>query len=410
MKKILLLITAVVLVTSGCKYSSEPDEKAFVTAIGIDKGEKFNLRFTFVFASPSKDDSESGGGEGDETIVVEAPSLYSAIEDINSFKSKKIELTHAQTVVFSEELASEGLKDYIYMLVRSNDFRPNIYLCIADKSSMDFLENVKPTQTHHLEKYFQYIFEKWSHSSYGEMYLYDVYFDLLSENKASILPYCAINDSELNEEEPSESESEEDGQYLPYTDDFAVNIVAGDNVRKHENPAEIQGGAVLKDGVFQVLLGKEETMTAQMIADGFPDSYLTVSNPTSAESMITVYLSQGKKAKISVKAEENPKISIFIDIEGDFISVGYDDSFVKNPKAFEEYLEEKMENEIMNLMKKSTDELDSDICGFSEKAKKCFSTVKDWKAYDWEEKYKNAEFDVNVNVTMRTYGELTQDV
>jgi spore germination protein KC len=135
-----------------------------------------------------------------------------------------------------------------------------------------------------------------------------------------------------------------------------------------------------------------------------------VSNPTSAESMITVYLSQGKKAKISVKAEENPKISIFIDIEGDFISVGYDDSFVKNPKAFEEYLEEKIENEIMNLMKKSTDELDSDICGFSEKAKKCFSTVKDWKAYGWEEKYKNAEFDVNVNVTMRTYGELTQDV
>lgn len=429
MKRFLLLFMAIIFTISGCKYSSEPDEKSYVTAIGVDKGEKYDLRFTFIFTTPQPGKSDSGGGseEQDETVVIEAPSLYSAIEQMNSFKSKTVELTHTQTIVFSEELAKEGIKEYIYMLVRSDNFRPNIYICIADKSSMEFLEKIKPVQTYHLEKYFQLIFKKLNSGSYGEMYLYDIYFDMLSENKASILPYCAINEqqiegptespSETPSEPPSEASSEsnekpteESGHFASYTDDFAVNIIAGKTVRKNENPAEIQGAAVIKDGVYLSVLGRIENMIVQMINDKFPDSYITVSNPYDPGKMITVFMSQQNDTKVTVDTENSPKISISADLEGDFISLGEDDTFLKDPSLFEAYFKEKMEEEVMKLLEKTSKELDCDICSFFKTAKKSFMNIGDWNDYDWINRYKDAEFDVDINVTMRTYGELSQNV
>lgn len=419
MKRFVMLLMAVILMMSGCKYSSEPDEKSYVTAIGIDKGEKYPLRFTFIFASPAQSGSKNEDkSDNDETVAVEAPSLYSAIEQMNGFKSKTVELTHTQTIVFSEELAKEGIKEYIYMLVRSDNFRPNIYICIADKSAMDFLDKINHVQTHYLEKFFQLIFKKRRGVNYSEMYLYDTYFDLLSENKASILPYCSINKKQIEgaaeipsepEGESTEEPSEEDGgRYAADTDDFAINIIAGGTMRRNDNPSEIQGAAVLKDGVYVTVLGKNEDMAVQLIDNGFPDSYITVSDPNSPDNMITVFLSQNKKTKVDVETEKVPKISVKIDLEGDFTSLGTNNLFLKDPKLFEDYLEGKIKEEVIKLLEKTV-ELDCDICSFSEDAKKCFSNVADWKNYDWLNKYKDAEFAVDVNITMRTYGELSQN-
>lgn len=430
MKRFVLLLTAVILTVSGCRYSSEPDEKSFVTAIGIDKGEKYELRFTFIFASPQKDDSKGKESEENETVVIEAPSIYSAIEQMSSFKSKAVELTHVQTVIFSEELAKEGLKDYIYALVRSDDFRPNIYVCVADKSSMEFLEKIKPGQTPHLEKYFQLIFKKMNLGSYGEMYLYDLYFDLLSAGKASILPYCAVNSLQIEEaaEEPSEGKeepsengsegaggsneepSENGGRFASYTDDFAINSTAGGTVQKNENPAEIQGAAVIKDGMYAALLGRNENMIVQMLNSKFPDSYISAADPYNENNTVTVYISQKDKTRVTVNTGDVPEISIRADLEGDFVSLGENDAFIKNPSLFEAYFEEKIKEEVLKLLEKSARELDCDVCSFFRQAKRCFANVRDWEEYDWAGKYKNAEFNVEINVTMRSYGELSRNV
>ncbi len=422
MKLISMLLIAVVLF-SGCTNVTEVDEKSFVTAIGFDKGEIYNYRFTFVFTSPAKDNSKKGGAEEDETIVIEAPSIYSAIEQINNFKSKTIELTHTQTLIFSEELAREGISDYIYMLVRSNHFRPNTYVCITDKSSMEFLEKINPVQTYHLEKYFQMIFSKLSAGNKGDLYLYDSYFRLLGEGKASVLPYCSLNNIQyLSEnEEPTENpsdepreESEKDkkitGHFASYTDDFAINTIAGETISKSDNPAEIQSVAVLKNGQFNCVLGRVETIALQMITNGFPSSYVTVSNPESPSSMVTCYLSRKKNTKIDISCANTPVIDVKINLEGDFVQVGQYADCIKNTSDFEEYLEVKIENVINAFLLKISRDINCDICGFSEVAKSNFLTVEKWKDYNWAERFSKALFNVDVEVTMRTYGELSQVV
>ncbi len=426
MKRILTIILVVIIFLPACTRVTEVDGKAFVTAIGFDKGENYNLRITFVFTSPSKSGSNSESSEKDETIVVEAPSLYSAIEQINNFESKTVELTHTQTIIFSEELAKEGLKEYIYMLVRSSHFRPNTYVCISDKSTMEFLEKIKPVQTYHLEKYFQLLFSKMTSGSHGDMYLYDSYFKLLSEGQACILPFCAVNETELmnskskgdlnktydsKEQEPTEMPSEGEtigGKYADNTDDFAINTIAGDNITKSENKAEIQGVAILKDGVLVSVLGRRETTSLQMIANSLPNVYLTLSNPSFPDKMITCLVSQKEKTTIKTHCDEKLKIAVTITLEGDFTEVGENADYIKHPRLFEEYFEAKAKEDIINLLNKLSYELNCDVCGFSEAAKSQFLTIPEWKNYNWKEKFKECEYDVTVNMTVRTYGELSQ--
>lgn len=420
MKQAICIFCAFVFLITGCSRVTEVDSKSFVTAIGFDKGENYNLRFTFVFTSPTKDNSKDSTAE---TIVIEAPSLYSAIEQINNFKSKEIQLTHTQTIIFSEELAKDGIEEYIYMLVRSSHFRPNTYVCITDKSSMEFLKKIDPSQSYHLEKYFQLIFNKMTSGKKGDLYLYDAYFRLLSSGGSGVLPYCAINETTIKgissssdkspDDEPTTEPTESEtipGAFMPNTDDFAINTVAGGTVSESKNKAEIQGVGVIKDGKLISLLGRLEALTLQMITNSMPDSYVTISNPSYNDRMITCYVVPDNKTKISVKCSEAPVITIKVTLEGDFIEVGKDNTFIKQPTLFEEYFEEKTEEAARAFLEKTARDLKSDICGFSERAKAQFLTVEEWTAYGWEEKYANASFEVEVNLTIRTYGELSQSV
>ncbi len=418
-KTIVLIICFLLCFLAGCTRVTELDEKSFVTAIGFDKGENYNLRFTFVFTNPSKSSDSSNPKEKDETIVIEAPSLYSAIEQINNFKSKTIELTHTQTVVFSEELAKEGLSEYIYMLVRSSHFRPNTYVCIADGSSMEYLENVNPAGVYHLEKFFQLLFNKMTSGTKGDMYLYDSYFRLKSESGAAVLPYCAINKvvpqtekaESKGDEAPSEETSDKqtiEGKYAENTDDFAINTLAGNSISLSDNTSQIQGVAVLKDGYMIGKLGKLETICLQMITNSMPKGYFTLSNPDFPEKMLTCYITQSTPAKINVECKNKPLVDIKINLEGDFSEVGNKDEYIENPEKFEAYFEAKIKEAIERFLEKITKDLDSDICAFSDAAKAKFLTVDEWESYKWKEKFKNCEYSVDVNLTMRTYGELSQ--
>lgn len=418
MKLKLIAICFIILTISGCTRITEIDSKSFVTAIGFDKGENYNMRFTFVFTSPSKETSLKEGKQ-DETIVIEAPSLYSAIEQINNFKSQTIVLTHTQTLIFSEELAREGLKEHIYMLVRSNHFRPNTYVCITDKSSMEFLEKINPVQTYHLEKYFQLLFNKMTSGTKGDLYLYDSYFRLLSAGKAAVLPYCAINEIKLKEsqsqeeptdENPSEGPSEEEtipGEFAQNTDDYAINITAGHTISKSENTSEIHGIAVLKNGKLISVLGQNEALALQMITNSLPPTYLTLSNPNHPDKMITCYISSEENSKIDVKCNKTPEITVSVRLEGDFTEVGEDDTFIEHPGLFEDYFEAKTKETLDKFLAKCA-ALNCDICGFSEAAKACFMTSGEWEEYSWDEKFAEADFNVSVKLTVRTYGELSQ--
>ena len=117
---------------SGCYDARGVEEWTYAIAIGLDKGENNNLKLNIQFATPNSSSNSSSGSSGDEsgssgegksqssdtkTISVDCSSIDSGINLINNYTSKKINLSHCKVIVISEELAKEGIAEYIYTLI-----------------------------------------------------------------------------------------------------------------------------------------------------------------------------------------------------------------------------------------------------------------------------------------------------
>ena len=142
MKIFKLLGTLIFILSfSGCYDSNEPNDYAYVVAIGIDKAKTDNeYEISIQFAKPSQisGGASEQGGTGGETlglVTVEAPTIYSGINVANNIVSKRFQLSHTKIIVISEEIAREGINDIIDTIVRSTDLRPNMYIAVAKESA-----------------------------------------------------------------------------------------------------------------------------------------------------------------------------------------------------------------------------------------------------------------------------------
>ena len=84
---------------------------AYVLALGIDVGEKAKIKLSAQFTKSSSI-SPGGGSSGEDTsniILVsgEADSIFSALNLLNSYIGKEINLSHCALYIFSEELAKQ---------------------------------------------------------------------------------------------------------------------------------------------------------------------------------------------------------------------------------------------------------------------------------------------------------------
>ena len=103
-----------VIFTSGfsASYTSRKiDNLAYVLALGIDVGEKAKLKVSAQFTKSASVSPGSGGSAEDiDNIVLvsgEADSIFSALNLINSYIGKEINLSHCSIIIFSEEFAKE---------------------------------------------------------------------------------------------------------------------------------------------------------------------------------------------------------------------------------------------------------------------------------------------------------------
>lgn len=84
---------------------------AYVLALGIDVGEKSKLKVSAQFTKSSSISPGSGSSAEDiDNIVLvsgEADSIFSALNLLNSYIGKEINLSHCSIIIFSEELAKQ---------------------------------------------------------------------------------------------------------------------------------------------------------------------------------------------------------------------------------------------------------------------------------------------------------------
>ncbi len=147
-----LLVFCILLVSlaqlSGCYDARGIEDLAYVTALGIDITDNNMLALTFQISIPESSSSSSSGSSQSsksENTTIQCSSINSGISLANSYISKQINLSHCKVIVFSEEIASKGLNEYIDTLSNNIEIRPNCNVIISRGTAKDFIENAKPS-------------------------------------------------------------------------------------------------------------------------------------------------------------------------------------------------------------------------------------------------------------------------
>ena len=111
-----IVVTLILLVIfangfSAAYTSRKLDNLAYVLALGIDIGEKSKMKVSAQFTKSASVSPGSGTSAEDlENIVLvsgEADSIFSAINLLNSYIGKEINLSHCSLIIFSEEFAKQ---------------------------------------------------------------------------------------------------------------------------------------------------------------------------------------------------------------------------------------------------------------------------------------------------------------
>ncbi len=403
--KALKIFFAVLLVCllSSCG-GTEPNDVAYVVAIGFDKAENKNYMITLQFARPTQisGGASEEGGEGTgivENMAVEAPDVHSAISLANRMVSKELRLSHAKLIVFSQSVAEDGVGEIMDSVIRDEELRPDIYLAVSRGDARDYLYEVKPVVEVNPAKYYQLIFEQNDSAGIPKTTGLDFCFNN-SGGRANVLPIAGIiggdggnlldddglgkinrlegkeNSAERSEESnegenPKRDENGDRKNAPPVTGGFEYRLrdyIAGQLAINEKNKTEAVGMAVFQNDRAAIICGAVETELYEIMSGDFRSSFINIEMN---EKPLTLKITQDRKPKIKcdVKNQVN-RVKLYID--ADLYSVS--DEKLQN---IEKEAGEEIEEACKKLLRELTAERGYDILGFGNKAKFSFLTNED---------------------------------
>ena len=111
-----VVLTLVFIYAFSASYTSDSvDNISYVIALAVDVNEgEQNLQVTFEFMDTSAFSSEqSGDSKGAIIDTVTSTSINSAINLLNAYIGKEVNLSHCKVVVFSDKLAEKGISSEV---------------------------------------------------------------------------------------------------------------------------------------------------------------------------------------------------------------------------------------------------------------------------------------------------------
>ena len=365
---------------------------AYVLALGIDVGEKAKLKISAQFSKATAFDSGGGSSDSSGQIVMvsgEADSIFSGINLLNSYIGKELNLAHCNVVVFSEELAKNGIGTQIYSLINNEEVRPSTNIVVSKCSAYDYLDNVKPN----IEKLTVQYFDTFSITSRLTGYISNLTIGEFYNNLSSEIKACTAILGGLNATARTESD------VITNPED----LTAGSSSVEGNGGSENIGLAVFNGDKLCGELTATEAISHLLIKNKVDSCIISIDNPFNNSNKVELQLYPTKKSKISVDINNNiPHISIELKIDADILTLDENIDYEQENvlETFSNATKQYLEKEIYDYLNKVSKEYSTDIDNFGNKALAYFATSSEWKDFDWSEKFKNAEFDVNVDVTV----------
>ena len=401
-QKALVFIVIILLLTAfSSSYNSlNIDKLAYVVAIGIDTSEKNNLRVSFQFTNASSV-SETGSSEKSPSIIdtVDASSISTAVNLMNTYIGKKINLSHCKVIVFSESIATEGISKQIYTLINDTQIRPSANIVVSKCDAKYYIENSKPSFENLITKYYD-IFP--SSSDYTAYTVNATIGDFLYALECKTCSPTAILGG-MNTENSNTNSS------LNTNKDSSVK--SNESSISGKRGSENIGVAVFKEDKLVGELNAIECLAFLNLKNEAKGFLISVPDPNEINSYIDVYLTPDNNLKIDVNIiNGSPYIKIKANYSGRIHSVTSESAYLDSQvldninKSCNSYLE----SIFSNYLYKTSRDFKSDINRFGKFCLSKFLTTKDFENYNWLDNYKNSFFDVDVETSIESSLLLTE--
>lgn len=354
---ILLLFTL-----TGCYDSNGIENFYYIVAIGIDKSENNLISLSIQIAkTTSSSDAATSQSSEYKIYTVDCESIEAGINILNNYLNKKINLSHCSAIIFSEEIAREGLKGYINILGNDTEIRPSCNLLISSAKAYDVLEKVSNSGESFSSRLYQYILQSVDYTGYTIDSTFTNFFSRINTEQ---MQATAI-----------------------YT------VVDGDTIQN-------SGAAIFKDDIMVGTISPLQTIAQLMITNELNACMISIKSPFQEDEFIDLNLKKCTSSLIDVDLiNHTPYITIDISIKGSINSSGeaFDYTLPENialvEKAANKYLETLIKEYLYTISK----EYNSDVVGFGGILASKFLTNDEYDKIEWNDVFKDSFFKVDVD-------------
>ena len=388
--KLFITILVIVFVTSfSASYNSlNIDNLAFVIALGIDKSETNELEVTFEFSAV---DPSSEGTLSTKPVfnTVQCSSITNGINMMNAYLDRKVNLSHCKLIVFSEEIAKDGIADEIYSLINETQVRPSSNIVVSKCNSKYYIENSTPTLESLVTKYYQIFPNTSEYTGYTCNATIGDFFNNISSNYSD--PYAilgGINNSDNSSNSETVNDSTIKSNETPIT-----------GTRKTQNI----GLAVFDNDKLVGELNAIETACFLNIEKKIDTFLISIPNPEIVDNKIDIYLTPNTTHKIDVSIVNGaPYIKIKLRFSGKIYSMTRDAQYLDNKilDKISNSCNTYLESQFSNYLYKTSNVFKSDINQFGSYALSEFTTTSEFENYDWQNNYKNSTFDIDIETVL----------
>ena len=397
LKWIFIITTSIIfLYAFSASYRSENiDQLDYAVAISVDNlTDSDNLEVSFEFTD-SGTYSVNSSSEDSEPIIntVVAPSISSAINIINAYVGKQLNLSHCKVIVFSQEFAKKGILSEVSYLMNSTQIRPTTNIIIANNNAKEYLENSISSLEQVLTKYYEIFPSSSEYTGYtSNILLGEFYESLINKDSGSVTMQGKISNISNQNNETSNNTSTNNT-----TEDL---IIPDESIVEGDRGTENIGLCVFKDDKYVGDLSALETLCYSLLEDEVDNFLVSIDNPFYENQKIDISVDSLSSSSIDVDTSgENPIINIKINLRAKTLTgqdkLDYSDT--KTLKQLNSSLKDYLSSQITNYLYKTSREYKSDINQFYRVARRKFTTITDFENYNWEQKYENAEFNVEIN-------------
>jgi spore germination protein KC len=350
--------------------------------------------------------SEGGGGsEGDPTkgtaspvITVESPSIYAAMNMVNTFVGRRMSLMHAKGIIFSEAMAKDGtMAKFIPTLTQFRETRGTAFLAVSKGSPEALLEKMKPLLEANPAKYIELMAATSIYTGFiPAMQLQEFYNESKVEGISPISILFATDKDVLPQNDKGQYRRE--GAY-----------VAGGMLKKGGAALQAMGAAVFSEGKMVGKLTGDETAIHAMFRGKYDVGVFSMKDPLAPGNTLSMTVFAAGPPEIKVRlTSEGPVIDAKIGLEGNLLGATstIDYALPEHRRALEQAFERNIQRQAMALVERSQQEFKVDLLGFGTKARRLVWTEDQWRQLNWRDHYPDATVQVAVDYKIRRTGNL----